>query len=224
MDPDTISHESTAWCKRWWKVCRKQVPKGTRVADLRKQVLHWRQFLVDNPHQQLQIDTGGTHTCMHARALTQAHTHAFTRARTRASGSKPLPWRLQKKAIDEADKRVRNIVYPHGTNGCSKDGASFFKGSLWRTAEKLTALLIILTTSIRDYIPAVRTGLRKLIWGLRILEGRCVNANEAIHVNVQPGKLHPLIHTNTKPPLTNTHEHQQVADPSRTRTSQKPKS
>ena len=104
-------------------------------------------------------------------------------------GCKPLPWRLTDKAIDEVDKRVCNIVYPHGMNGCSKENISFLKksGRTWRTAEKITALLCILPTVLRGFVPVVRAGLRKLIWGLRVLEGRCINGFEGACMNVHAG-------------------------------------
>ena len=38
---------------------------------------------------------------------------------------------------------------------------------------------------MRGYVPEVRDGLRKLIWELKILEGRCVNAAEACRLNIQ---------------------------------------
>ena len=105
------------------------------------------------------------------------------------TGCKPLPWRLSEDAINRLDQRVRNIVYPHNTNGCSKEGSSFFKksGRAWRTAEKIMALLNILPTALRDYVPTVRTALRTLVWGLRLLEGRCLSANEARSMGVLPG-------------------------------------
>lgn len=105
------------------------------------------------------------------------------------SGCTPLPWRLTDKGIAEVDKRVCNIVYPHGVNGCSKDDNSFLKksGRTWRTADKLTALLYILPTVLRGFVPAVRAGLRKLIWGLRVLEGRCINEVEGARMNVHAG-------------------------------------
>jgi len=34
LDPDVIAFEGTAWCKRWWKACRKPVGKG--VNSLRR--------------------------------------------------------------------------------------------------------------------------------------------------------------------------------------------
>ena len=60
-------------------------------------------------------------------------------------------------------------------------------GSTWRTAQKLTALLCILPTALRDFVPAVRKGFSKVIWGLRILHGRCINGNEAVQMHVQAG-------------------------------------
>ena len=105
-----------------------------------------------------------------------------------------MPWRLTREAVEKIDDRVRNIVYPHGINGCSKDGSSFLRksGRTWRTADKLTALLTILPVVLRDYVPKVRAGVRKVILGLRILEGRCVNSDEAARLGVQGG-CRPLI-------------------------------
>ena len=55
-DPDAIMSENTAWCKAWWKACDKKVPKGTRVAELRAQILRWRAQILQNP--KLVISTG----------------------------------------------------------------------------------------------------------------------------------------------------------------------
>ena len=105
------------------------------------------------------------------------------------TGCNPVPWRLDDRELDRVDSRVCNIVYPHGTNGCSKDGVSFFKksGRAWRTSEKLLAFMRIMTTALRGYVPTVRSAFRKLIWGLRILEGQCISGKEAITFNVEPG-------------------------------------
>ena len=126
LSPDAILKEGVKWCRRWWKTCGKTVPKGTRVAALRSQILQWRKYLLDNPTSKLVISTG----------------------------TKPLPWRLTKNASIEIDERIRSIVYPHGINGCSKGDSSFLRksGRTWRTAEKLTALLCILPTVLRDYV------------------------------------------------------------------------
>ena len=110
-------------------------------------------------------------------------------ALARTLGCKPLPWRLTPRQIDEVDRRVCNIVYPHGIKGVSKDGKSFLKkpGCTWRTADKLTALLYILPTVLRGFAPAVRAGFRKIILGLRILEGRCINDSEGVRMRVRAG-------------------------------------
>ena len=55
------------------------------------------------------------------------------------------------------------------------------------SAQKIFALLNILTTVLRDYVPAVRHGLRKLVWGLKILAGRCVSNTEATELNIPSG-------------------------------------
>ena len=87
------------------------------------------------------------------------------------------------------DARVERIVYPHGPAGCSKEGAGFFKNlnRARRMSQKLLAFLVILPTVLRGYVREVRTGLRKLILGLRLLEGRCVNAQEARDLNIPFG-------------------------------------
>ena len=158
------------WCKRWWKACGKKVPKGTRVAVLRKQILKWRQELMDSPSSNIII----------------------------GKGCKPLPWRLSVHAAQEVDRRVCNIVYPHGVNGCSKDDVGFLlkSGRTWRTADKLTALLCILPTVLRGYVHAVRVGVRKVIWALRILQvhthtrahnARCTNTITHLHTHTRRG-------------------------------------
>ena len=58
LDPDVISCENVTWCKKWWKACRKKVPQGTRIDELRKQILEWRKYLVDNPERKLVIAIG----------------------------------------------------------------------------------------------------------------------------------------------------------------------
>ena len=47
--------------------------------------------------------------------------------------------------------------------------------------------MLSVTSVLRHFVPAVRKGLRKVILGLRILQGRCINGNEAAEMNVQPG-------------------------------------
>ena len=164
ISAESIEGGTSQWCKEWWKTCRKKVPQGTRVATLRAQILEWQQVLKDTGR--LQIDTGtGT-----------------------------LPWRLSPEAVKVVDARIESIVYPHGPAGCSKDGAGFIKNMnrVRRISQKLLAFLVILPTVLRDYVPELRTGLRKLVLGLKILEGRCVNAKEAMELDVAIGSR-PLL-------------------------------
>ena len=108
---------------------------------------------------------------------------------TNNAGTHPLPWRLTKEAMDVVDRRVRNIVYPHGIPTVADANNSFVKdmGRVWRTRDRLVALLTVLPTASRGYIPALRAGIRKLVWGLKLLEGRCMTVNEAHESNCEAG-------------------------------------
>ena len=44
-DPDDIRRAPRRWCEKWWKTCGKKIPNGTRIAELRGQVLKWHQKL-----------------------------------------------------------------------------------------------------------------------------------------------------------------------------------
>ena len=111
------------------------------------------------------------------------------------SGDAPLPWRLTKQAVARIESRIKNIVYPHGIDGCSNDDGSFINGvRSWRAADRILALLVILPTVLRDYIPELRAGIRKLVLGLRYLKGRCINGAEAFEFGITPGST-PLLPT-----------------------------
>ena len=169
-------------------MCGKKVVKGTRVAALRLQILEWQRELRANGR--LQIATGThMHTNIHAHIPTHSHIPVFT-----TTGTGKIPWQLTREAVEVIDARIQRIVYPHGPTGCSKDGAGFIKNfnRVRRISQKLLAFLVILPTVLRDYVPEVRDGLRKLILGLRILEGRCVNAKEVMELKV-PKCSRPLL-------------------------------
>ena len=103
-------------------------------------------------------------------------------------GTNPLPWRLTKEAIKCIERRIQNIVYPHGIDGCSNDEGSFINGFCsWRAADRILALLVIMPTVLRDYVDAVHVALCKFVLGLRILQGRCLNHSEACDFGVAPG-------------------------------------
>ena len=92
------------------------------------------------------------------------------------------------------DARIRRIIYPHGIDGCSNDEGSFINGHRsWRAADRLIALLVILPTVLRDFVPELRAGLRKFVWGIRILQGRCFNSSQAMEAGIAPGET-PLFH------------------------------
>ena len=80
-------------------------------------------------------------------------------------------------------------MYPHGLAGCSKDGAGFIKNlnRARRISQKLLAFLVLLPTVLQDYVPELREGIRKFVLGLKILEGRCLNARECVEHNVEIG-------------------------------------
>ena len=99
-----------------------------------------------------------------------------------------LPWRLTPGAQDVVNRRVSNIIYPHYTPVCGLGDETFIKRTgCWRTASKLIALLVILVPVLRGYVPKFRAGLRKLIHGLKILEGQVYSVDEARALNLDPG-------------------------------------
>ena len=53
-------------------------------------------------------------------------------------------------------------------------------------------MFCILPTVLRGFVPAVRVGIRKVVWGLRLLQGRCVSGIEAVVMKIEPGSR-PLL-------------------------------
>ena len=100
----------------------------------------------------------------------------------------PLPWRLSDRAKTIVNQRVVGISYPHLTPTCSAGKQSFiFKEGCWRTAEKIQALLVVLVPSLRGFVKPLRTALRSLVLGLRILEGQSLSVNEQIRLCLDRG-------------------------------------
>ena len=54
---EDIRKGSRTWCLRWWRVCKKKVPTGTRIAELRSQIMEWRTHL-QTPDSRLIISRG----------------------------------------------------------------------------------------------------------------------------------------------------------------------
>jgi len=101
---------------------------------------------------------------------------------------KPLPWRLTSVAREIVNQRILRISYPHYTPVCNIDSDSFINRSgIWRTASKLVAFLVLLVPVLRGFVPKLRSGLRSLIWGLRILEGQTISVHEADDLGVERG-------------------------------------
>jgi hypothetical protein len=100
----------------------------------------------------------------------------------------PLPWRLTTLAREIVNKRLLRISYPHYTPVCNIDSDSFInRAGIWRTANKLIAFLVLLVPALRGFVPKFRTGLRSLIWGLRILEGQTLSVTEADTLHLERG-------------------------------------
>lgn len=159
LQDGTITRADAAWCRRWLRLCTIIPATGARVRELRELVRNLRDTAANGERIPL--------------------TNVLA----------PLPWRLSAEAQEIVNKRVAGIIYSHYTPVCGLDDETFIKRTgCWRTASKLIALCVILVPALRDYVPAFRAGLRKLILGLRILEGQTYSVNEARALNVGPGK------------------------------------
>lgn len=101
----------------------------------------------------------------------------------------PLPWRLSKRAKTTVNARVAGICYPHHTPTCSDHNQQsfIFRQGCWRTAEKIQALLVVLIPSLRGFVTPLRTALRSLVLGLRLLEGQTFSVNELIRLGLTQG-------------------------------------
>lgn len=153
-----IEHGDTTWCRRWLRMCGIIPPQRTRVGDLRQQLTPLR----DAAARGEQVPVVGA--------------------------TNPLPWRLTKRAQSIVNARVVGICYPHHTPTCSANNESFINGQgCWRTSEKIIALLTILVPSLRGFVTPLRTGLRSLVHGLRILEGQVFSVNDLVRLGLDQG-------------------------------------
>ena len=158
MTDETIKRADSAWCRRWLRICTVAPEPGARVARLRDRVEDLRDMAARGERIPLANVVGA------------------------------LPWRLTPGAVDVVNRRVANIIYPHYTPTCGLGDETFIKRTgCWRTASKLVALLAVLVPVTRGYVPQFRAGLRKLIHGLKILEGQVYSVDEARELNLDPG-------------------------------------
>ena len=158
LQDEQIRSGDATFNRRWLRKCGVRVPPKERVEDLRRRVTSLR----DRARAGERIVMEGV--------------------------QKPLPWRLTPMAKKIVDKRVVGLVYPHYTPICHIENQSFiYRAGVWRTASKLIAFLVILVTVLRGFVPKLRYALRSLIWGLRLLEGRSLSANEADALRLDRG-------------------------------------
>ena len=159
LTQEEIQHGDTTWCRRWLRMCGIVPPARTRVNDLRQQ-------------------------------LTPLRDAAARGERVPVVGAlNPLPWRLSKSAQTRINARVTGICYPHFTPTCSANNQKsfIFRQGCWRTAEKIQALLVVLVPSLRGFVTPLRTGLRSLVLGLRLLEGQTFSVNELVRLGLSKG-------------------------------------
>ena len=160
LTDDQIGRGTGPFCRRWLRLCGVRLNQNEPhgVADLRRRVTAVRNQVRNGDKIELPQQLN------------------------------PLPWRLSTLARDIVNARVLRIIYPHYTPVCSIDDDSFINGAgCWRTASKLVALLVILVPALRGFVPKLRSGLRSLIWGLRILEGQTLSEHEVKTLNLERG-------------------------------------
>ena len=153
-----IESGNPTWCRRWLRMCGVIPEQGERVRDLRARVEELR----DTAARGEQVPVIGA--------------------------VNPLPWQLSKRAKSIVNERVVRTITPHLTPKCSIDKSSFiYRQGCWRTASKLQALLVILVPALRGFVRPLRTALRSLILGLRLLEGQTFSVNDLRRLGLRQG-------------------------------------
>ena len=159
LDLDAVGRQASPWLKRWLRRCGCKYTKHTTLRELRA-------------------------------AVSDLVRRAAKSERIVVSvGQRPLPWRLSKRVLGIIDQRVVNIVYPRYSPVCSNTEQSFWKNPsrAWRTADKIHAFLVIMPTSMRGCGLPIRVAIRRLVHGLRILEGQSLSEQRALALRIEPG-------------------------------------
>ena len=69
---------------------------------------------------------------------------------------------------------------------CHVGKDSFFnRGGCWRTANKILTFLVILIPVLHGFVTPFREGLRRVMYGLRILQGQTCSVNEAAALKLE---------------------------------------
>ena len=157
LTDDTINAAGSVWIRRWLRLCDIIPDKRTRVHELRGRLTEVR----DKAARGEPVPTGKLH---------------------------PLPWRLTPEAHDVVNRRAATLCYPHYSPVCHIGEDSFInRTGCWRTASKLICFLVILIPILRGFVTTFRAGLRRVVHGLRILEGQTCSVNEAAALNLERG-------------------------------------
>lgn len=101
----------------------------------------------------------------------------------------PLPWRLTKEQLKVLDERMKKTVWPHYLDPLFYEGCSFWvkPGRLWKSRRKSMLLCFLLSTQIRDMVPALREAIDVFVWALRQLDGQVHSYDAAQKLGVLPG-------------------------------------
>ena len=152
---DVINRAQATWLRRWLRVCGIRMDQGDRVQALSDRLIERRDAAArDEP-----IPVVGE--------------------------PNPLPWRLSPRARGVVNARTISLCYPHYTPVVHIGHDSFFNGgSCWRTANMILAFLVILIPVLYGFVKPFREGIRRVVHGLRILEGQTCSVNEAASLNL----------------------------------------
>lgn len=150
-----INRAGAVWVRRWLRICCISMPRA-RIGELRARLTELR----DTAARGEDIPLPGV--------------------------LNPLPWRLTVEARANVNRRTTRLCYPHYTPVCHIGEDSFFnRAGCWRTASKLLAFLVILIPVLQGFVQPFREGLRRVVYGLRILKGQTCSANEAATLNLE---------------------------------------
>ena len=153
---DIINSADGPWIRRWLRLCGITMAKGVGVRELRRRLTQLRDIAARGEP----IPLVGVLT--------------------------PLPWRLSPKARATVNQRAVTVCYPHYTPVCHVGKDSFFnRAGCWRTASKLQAFLILLVPLLIGFVKPFREGLRRVVYGLRILQGQTCSFNEAKSLHLE---------------------------------------
>ena len=156
MQDDSINRADPVWIRRWLRLCGITPDQGVRITELRARLTQLR----DTAAAGEPIPVPGV--------------------------LRPLPWRLSHQAKYTVNRRATALCYPHYTPVCHVGKDSFFnRAGCWRTASKLLAFLVLLVPLLFGFVKPFREGLRRVVYGLRILQGQTCSFNEAKTLNLE---------------------------------------